>query len=49
MPGSLRDHQDQVDHLPQLPLRKHLSVPTTDAAHATNVNPQQMVRTQMLK
>jgi hypothetical protein len=38
MPGSLPAHQDQVDHLPPLPLRKHLSAPMMVAAPAMNVD-----------
>jgi hypothetical protein len=41
--------QDQDDHLQQLLLLKHLFAPTTVAEHATNVNPQQMAHTRMLK
>ncbi len=44
-----QDHQDLDDHLLPLPSHKHLSALTMDAAHATNVNPQQTAHTPMLK
>jgi hypothetical protein len=49
MHGFSQAHQDQVDHLLPLPLRKHLCVQRMGAVIAINANLLQMEHIQTLK